>query len=53
LIFISFSLSFSGLSVIMQSLSFIDQRKISFLKCLIYKLIQAVICSLILLILPL
>ncbi len=52
MIFISFALSFSGLSVVMQSLSFIKSKDISFSKCLFYKLLHGIISSLIILTLP-
>lgn len=49
---IAFSLSFSGLSVIMQSLSFAGGEDISIKKCIAYKLLQGTISFIIILLLP-
>lgn len=49
---IAFSLSFSGLSVIMQSLALDGAKDISIKKCLLYKLLQGFISFLIILALP-
>ena len=52
LAFIAFSLSFSGISVILQSLAINKNGKISVRKCLFYKLIQGTVSFIIILLLP-
>ena len=49
---IAFSLSFSGLSVIMQSLSFSGGEDMSIKKCLLYKFLQGLISFILILLLP-
>ncbi len=49
---ISFSLSFSGISVLMQSLSFDGGEDMSILKCFAYKLISGIISFIIIILLP-
>ena len=49
---IAFSLSFSGISVIMQSLAIDGGKEMSIRKCILYKLIQGAVSFLIILILP-
>ena len=49
---IAFSLSFSGLSVIMQSLSFTGGEDISIKKCITYKLLQGTLSFIIILLIP-
>jgi len=50
---IGFTLSFSGFSVIMQSLAFDTKNEISVIKCVFYKLLQGLISFIIILLLPL
>ena len=50
---IAFSLSFSGISVIMQSLAISEKKEISIAKCVLYKLLQGSISFIIILLLPL
>ena len=49
---IAFSLSFSGICVIMQSLAIKKEKEISIKKCLLYKMLQGGISFLIILLLP-
>ena len=49
---IAFSLSFSGISVIMQSLAIEGGKEMSTKKCILYKLIQGAVSFLIILVLP-
>ena len=50
---IAFALSFSGFSVIMQSLASDTKNEISVIKCIFYKLLQGIISFIIILLLPL
>jgi len=48
----AFSLSFSGVSVIMQSLAIEGGKEMSARKCILYKLIQGAVSFLIILVMP-